>query len=157
MTKHRALVEGTATPTPPLARGSENAQRPVVGYKLIKAGVTVQPLGAGLALRTADIRAYVRLHNRPSGEIVFAHEISTSVSDLVPFTLADSKPTDGWDDQPDGWMILQVKFPSLNTVRQVIKNAAGALAPEADPEADPAPATGDETQAPDTPVEVPSP
>ena len=34
---------------------------PVVGYKLIKAGVTVQPVGAGHAVRTADIRTFVRV------------------------------------------------------------------------------------------------
>ena len=95
---------------------ARESARPVVGYKLIKAGVTVQPVGAGLAVRTADIRAYVRVHDRSTGEIVFAREIDTALSDLVPFSQFDRVPKNAWNDQPEGWMILTVKTPTSEEV-----------------------------------------
>jgi len=87
--------------------GSESESRHVVAYKLIQAGVTLEDVGVGLAVRTSHVRAYVRIHEPATGLVTFAREISTEVSDLVLHTELSDRVWEGWNDQPSDWMIYQ--------------------------------------------------
>ena len=77
----------------------------VLAYKLYKAGTQVESARNGLAVRNAEVSGHVRIHNPDTNEIIFAGDVSASVSDLI------SKPTltmgnwESWNDRPSEWML----------------------------------------------------
>ena len=77
----------------------------VLAYKLYKAGTQVESARNGLSVRNAEVSGHVRIHNPDTNEIIFAGDVSASVSDLI------SKPTltmgnwESWNDRPSEWML----------------------------------------------------
>ncbi len=84
---------------------SDAAARHVVAYKLYQAGVTTTAVGAGLAVRSAEVRAYVRVHDPVTTRITFAEEVTARTSDLVLYGEVTLPAWEGWNDQPSDWMI----------------------------------------------------
>jgi len=77
----------------------------VLAYKLHTAGTQLKDARNGLAVRNAEVSGHVRIHNPATNEIIFADDVSASVSDLI------SKPTikmgnwESWNDRPSEWML----------------------------------------------------
>ena len=77
----------------------------VVAVKLYQAGVHTTPLEGGMAIRTATLRAYLRLHDRKTGEVLMATEVPVQVQELVSSGTSMLEDDRGWNDQPSNWMV----------------------------------------------------
>lgn len=77
----------------------------LLDYKLKRAEVRVQEAG-NLAVRTARLLAFVRMHDLSTGQILADGTVSTEISDTVPRSGARSIGI-AWDSFPDGFMMIR--------------------------------------------------
>ena len=95
--------EAHGTPNATTAETSETHY--VLAYKLHTAGTQIKDARNGLAVRNAKVSGHIRIHNPATHEIIFADDVSASVSDLI------SKPTikmgnwESWNERPSEWML----------------------------------------------------
>jgi hypothetical protein len=75
----------------------------VIEYKLKRAEVTVRDMGQ-LRLRTANLFAFVRVHDRMTMRILSDSPVEVSLSDSIVNPEASSSGTT-WDSLPEGFMI----------------------------------------------------
>lgn len=77
----------------------------LLDYKLKRAEVRVQQAGE-IALRTARLLAFVRLHDAKTGRILADGTAQTELSDVVPISGARSIGK-AWDAFPDGFLMIR--------------------------------------------------
>jgi len=75
----------------------------VIEYKLKRAEVTVRDMGQ-LRLRTANLFAFVRVHDRMTMRILSDDPVEVSISDSIVKTESSSSGAT-WDSLPEGFMI----------------------------------------------------
>jgi hypothetical protein len=75
----------------------------VIEYKLKRAEVTVRDMGQ-LRLRTANLFAFVRVHDRMTMRILSDYPVEVSISDSIAKTESSSSGAT-WDSLPEGFMI----------------------------------------------------
>ena len=132
----------------------------VIEYKLKRAEVTVIDKG-DLRVRTANLFAFVRVHDRKTMRILSDYPVEVSISDSIVKTESSSSGAT-WDSLPEGFMIrnrsndqaiekIDIKVvpnvPATETIRTNVKVQG----------IDMLPSTAPKIEAPAPPVPEPSP